>query len=208
MMFGRRRQFDERSRKFGIVATIADPTPRSYTWACPTWLDQGQEGACTGFALAHNRIARPRAIPADAWEAQAVYKAAQKIDPWEGEDYEGTSVLAAVKAAQSRGWLRTYRWAFGERELAVAVSRAGPAILGINWHTGMRTPSAEGLVRAVGPVLGGHAILCTGYNVRTRRYRLHNSWGAGWGHAGDCFLSADDMAALLAAGGEACLVVE
>jgi hypothetical protein len=40
-------QFDERSRAFPIRALLPDKAkPRSYSWPCGVWLDQGQEGAC------------------------------------------------------------------------------------------------------------------------------------------------------------------
>jgi hypothetical protein len=39
-------QFDEMSRQFPIRATVGTKKPRSYTWRCHQYLDQGQEGAC------------------------------------------------------------------------------------------------------------------------------------------------------------------
>ena len=41
---------DERSRNFplrAMLTTAQQKAPRSYTWACAYFLDQGQEGACT-----------------------------------------------------------------------------------------------------------------------------------------------------------------
>jgi C1A family cysteine protease len=52
-------------------------------------------------------------------------------------------------------------------------------------------------------LLGGHAILCSGYDAKKELYRLHNSWGPKWGKGGDCFISAKDMATLLKRRGEA-----
>jgi C1A family cysteine protease len=31
---------------------------------------------------------------------------------------------------------------------------------------------------------GGHAVLCVGYNNRTKRFLVRNSWGANWGQKG------------------------
>ena len=39
-------QFDERSRQFPLTAVLPTVTPRSYTWRCNEWFDQGQDGAC------------------------------------------------------------------------------------------------------------------------------------------------------------------
>ncbi len=68
----------------------------------PEILDQGQEGACTGFALAavanfllHSRGQSRRASP------RMLYEMARRYDEWPGEWYEGSSARGAMK-----GWLR------------------------------------------------------------------------------------------------------
>lgn len=199
-------QFDERSRQYGITAVVDPALPlRSYTWACSVWLDQGSEGACTGFACGHHRAARPRPGVISNDGARAIYHRARQLDDLPGEDYEGTSVLAAIKASTEFGYIRTYRWAFSLEDLARAVGYAGPAILGINWLAGMAQTGAGGYVHATGDVIGGHAILCRGVNVNSRYFRLRNSWSTGWGVSGDCLISFDDMEKLLHDDGEAAI---
>lgn len=207
--FGRLVQFDERSRKFPIRALIADNiVPRSYTWSCNFWLDQGQTPACTGFSVAHEAAARPVIVPNMTNKiAQEVYRRAQQLDEWEGEDYEGSSVIAAIKAGKERGWYKEYRWAFSEEDLFISVGHHGPAVLGINWYEGMGNTGADGFVQVSGEVLGGHAILCNGVNVKKNRYHLHNSWGISWGINGGCFVTRADMKRLLREEGEACIPV-
>ena len=68
----------------------------------PEILDQGQEGACTGFALAavanfllHNQGRDRRVSP------RMLYEMARRYDEWPGEWYEGSSARGAMK-----GWLR------------------------------------------------------------------------------------------------------
>jgi hypothetical protein len=68
----------------------------------PLILDQGQEGACTGFALAalanyllHNQGQSRRVSP------RMLYEMARRYDEWPGEWYEGSSARGAMK-----GWLR------------------------------------------------------------------------------------------------------
>ncbi len=68
----------------------------------PEILDQGQEGACTGFALAavanfllHSRGQSRRVSP------RMLYEMARRYDEWPGEWYEGSSARGAMK-----GWLR------------------------------------------------------------------------------------------------------
>ena len=207
-IFGRLVQFDERSRQFPIRALVADKPRRSYTWRVYTVLDQGAEGACTGFSVTHEAAARPcvvKGLTNDA--ARKIYYRARQIDEWPGENYEGSSVLAAIKAGMEKGWYTEFRWAFSETDLALAVGYKGPAVLGINWYEGMCDTDSKGIIKPTGEILGGHAILCNGYSIKTGLYRLHNSWGQGWGINGECFIHKDDLASLLKDQGEACIPV-
>ncbi|HQQ56467.1 MAG TPA: C1 family peptidase [Mesotoga sp.] len=207
--FDRIAKFDERSLRFPAMALLWGTTkPRSYTWRCDVNLDQGREGACTGFAVTHEAAARPCVVsPVSDDIARSIYHRAKEIDEWPGPAYEGSSVLAAMKAGKERGWYDEYRWAFSEDELAFAVGHLGPAVLGINWYAGMSQPDSKGFVHPTGALQGGHAILCNGYSYKLRVYRLHNSWGADWGVRGDCFISAADLAKLLGERGDACIPV-
>ena len=65
-----------------------------------TILDQGSEGACTGFGLAAviNHLLRERG-DARTVSARMLYEMAKKFDEWEGEGYSGSSCRGAV-----RGW--------------------------------------------------------------------------------------------------------
>jgi len=80
----------------------------------PVILDQGQEGACTGFGLAavvnyhlHNRQdsappkTRPVANKEKGASARMLYEMAKRYDEWQGENYEGSSIRGAMK-----GWSR------------------------------------------------------------------------------------------------------
>lgn len=197
--------FDERSRSYPVTA-IAAGELQTRTWTTSIVLDQGQEGACTGFAVAHELDAEPDHVAdVDAELATALYKRAQQIDEWPGEDYSGSSVLAAVTAAKELGYIAEFRWAFGEADLALAVSTVGPAVIGVNWHEGMSDPDEDGFLHPDGELVGGHAILVKGIDLERDAYLLQNSWGQGWGELGEAWLSREDMRALLAAGGEACI---
>lgn len=210
---GRRAHFDPRSRAYPVRETVAAAKPRSYTWSCGRHLDQGQEGACVGFACAHELLARPCVVKGVGSKAALdVYHEAQRVDPWPGGAYpgadpyyEGTSVLAGVQTLKALGLVGEYRWAFGLDDLVLAVGHKGPALLGVNWYTGMLDADDDGFVRVSGGLAGGHAILCKGVSVTTRTFTLHNSWGASWGRGGDCLVSWDDMEFLLDRDGEACV---
>ncbi|MDA8139960.1 MAG: hypothetical protein M0036_15035 [Desulfobacteraceae bacterium] len=203
--------FDERSRKFPVRAMVAEKKLRSYTWRCNAFLDQGQEGACVGFGIAHELAARPAEVKGltNKYARESIYWEAQKIDEWEGGSYpgakpkyEGTAVLAGVKVAQGKGFFDSYHWGFGLDDLALGVAYKGPAVLGLPWMEAMYEPDAKGFIHATGEVEGGHCILCRGVNAKEEYFLLHNSWGKDWGDNGDCKVSFADMKKLLANGGE------
>ena len=205
--FDRIIKFDERSRSFPVRA-VAAKKPRSYTWSCKTTLDQGTEGACVGFAWAHELNARPKVHNVSAEFARIeIYNAAKRIDEWEGESYDGTSVLAGAKVVKGLGYIPEYRWGFGVEDLILAVGTVGPAVLGVNWYMGMFQPNNNGLITPSGALLGGHAILCNGVSLKKELFRLHNSWGSSWGFGGECYISFSDMERLLKEDGEACFPV-
>jgi len=202
-------QFDPQSRAFGVSPLLSHDSeePRSYTWNVPVWLDQGWEGACVGFSFAHELAAVPVAVAGvDNAFARSIYHVARRdFDPWPGEDYEGTSILAGAKAVQRLGLIGQYRWAFTLNDALAVVSRHGPAIFGCNWYTGMMEPDGAGLVHPTGVIEGGHAILLRGVSVRRRTVRFRNSWGKGWGVNGDCEMDWDEFDYLRRDYGEICV---
>jgi hypothetical protein len=205
---GRLPQFDERSRNYPIRALApATLSPRSYTWKCPIVLDQGAEGSCVGFAFAGELAARPAPWPSTFYIGRLIYKEAQKIDEWPGEAYEGTSILAGVKVVRDMGFYKEFRWAFGLEDLILALGYFGPVVVGTAWYEDMFDPDADGLLHVGGQVAGGHGYLINGVSLKTRRFRIHNSWGPNWSLNGEAFISFDDMSRLLSEEGEACIPV-
>lgn len=88
----------------------------------PIILDQGREGACTGFGLAAvvNSLLYNRSDTDDearqaltkkknGVSARMLYEVAKRYDEWEGENYEGSSIRGAMK-----GWLRHGVCTWGE----------------------------------------------------------------------------------------------
>lgn len=221
-------RFDERSRQYSAVRELTTPLLRSRRWACDTVLDQGREGACVGFGWSAELAAKPKVYPTTNEFALNVYRRAKQIDEWEGEDYDGTSVLAGAKAimeitnAEGVPLIGGYDWAFGVHDVLRVVSHRGPVVLGINWYENMYDPDENNYIHVGGPVVGGHCILLVGQtlaplnpdlsltidnvDVAKSRVRLHNSWGAYWGNNGEGFLSLSDLYVLLEENqGEACL---
>lgn len=202
----RREQFDPRSRNYPARPLVQSRKRRTMLWPCGVTLDQGPNGSCVGFAWSAEAAAEPVAVPGITDDnAYALYRRAQELDEWAGDDYEGTSVLAGAKAAMERGWLTEYRWAFGEDDLALAVGYLGPAVIGIPWYSRMYSPNRQGKISTGGYYVGGHAILVNGYSSQTASYRLHNSWGPSWGIKGEAWIGRTAMDWLLRRDGEACV---
>lgn len=70
-------------------------------------LDQGREGACTGYALAtvinyllKHRSKEPGQAPVSP---RMLYELARRYDEWPGEDYEGSSARGAMKGWHKHG---------------------------------------------------------------------------------------------------------
>jgi hypothetical protein len=205
--FDRLPSTDQRNRLFPIRALLPDKPPRSYSWSVGVHLDQGQEGACVGFAWGHELAAKPVPVPTSNLDALVIYKRARQLDEWEGEDYDGTSVLGGAKAVMDTGLLLEYRWADTVEDMAVAVSRHGPGVLGTNWYRGMFQPDPDGYLRPTGPVVGGHAICVYGFSTKLNAFRLWNSWGPDWGKDGTALVAYDDMRTLFENQGELCVPV-
>jgi len=211
------------ARKFGRLH-IPDPRDDDYqVRKCATlrlarywhpggwWGDQKNEPSCVGFAWVHwledgpitHRKKHPPMI-----DPQYLYREAQMVDMWPGERYAGTSVRARAKVLQSLGHVIEYRWIHDLETLVNAILAQGPVVMGTNWYVGMMEPEKDGWVRKTGWLLGGHAYVLNGVNIKREKFRIKNSYGRSWGKAGAAFISFDDVEALLLEDGEACLATE
>ncbi len=183
-----------------------DRAPRNYSWTRRAWLDQGQEGACTGFGAAHVLSMAPDARAMTNASARRFYKGAQRYDEWPGEDYEGSSVLGVMKYLNKEtGFVSAYWWAGSVAEIVHAVGYYGPVEMGCNWYSGMMNTHSDGFVKREGSVVGGHAFCLGGVNIAERWFRLDNSWGHGWGVNGSAKISFADVDVLLSERGEVAL---
>lgn len=219
--FDRAVRFDERSKSFPIRTLVTDKQPRAYSWR-HLQLDQGTEGACTGFSATMEAAARPKPyfgdlglgstlarVPAITQTARSLYHRARQLDEWPGEDYEGSSVLGAAKAGQELGWWGEYRWALGPgperaaQDVILALGYAGPVMMGTNWYEAMSRPRGDSALVVAGEVAGGHAYLLTRYSKTRDAVWTPNSWGG----EGQGWISRADIVRLLDEEGEACLAL-
>lgn len=216
--------FDERSKGFGVSSVVAEQEvdiTKPTIWEHGTVLDQGSEGACVGFAWTGATIAKPMP-PVEQPEfvqgnnfAIQLYKEAQKVDPWPGEDYSGTSVLAGAKIAKQKGIIDEYRWCFSVEELRDAVVNVGPVVIGVNWYKDMYGTDKNGIVKVSGDHVGGHAIMVTGFipdhnvnNLSTPVFEWVNSWGPGYGKGGRGYITYKDMERLVKERAEMCVPIK
>lgn len=77
-------------------------------------LDQGQEGACTGFGLAtvaHYLLVTRKIVPDETPVSPfMLYDMARRYDEWAGEDYEGSSCRGAMKGWYKHGVCKRDTW--------------------------------------------------------------------------------------------------
>jgi len=219
-------QFDERSRDYPITADPRFSTVlKSRTWGLKLRLDQGREGACTGFARAHDLAAHPS--PARGISnavAQDLYYRARRLDEWPGENYEGSSVLGAILAAREVGYVGEFRWGFGIDQTLGALSNVAGVVFGTPWLDSMYEPGPDGILDLSGTEIGGHSYFGRGICVPVNGYirpwanrkaiktsvpmiRVTNSWDRDWGIDGEALIPADGMEDKLLSRrrGEACI---
>lgn len=214
-----RSRHDERSRAFGVRATLPGSAPvQDRLWPVGPVLDQGTEGQCVGCAVVDAvnvmvKIAHPGPPQEyDLEDATAIYHRAQQLDEVPGEAYSGTSVLAGMKAAVEAGLFGGYLWAFGTRDIAQAVLQRGPVVIGVPWLSGMYETGPGGLVTLAGDDTGaGHCLAVVGMKRTGPQgqpgpfFVWQNSWGPGYGDGGLGFIHHRDLARLLHGRGEAAI---
>lgn len=107
-------------------------------------LNQGQEGACTGFGLAcvvnHLRwraAERPAAF--ESVSPHMLYRFARRYDEYSGEDYEGSSCRGALKAWFKHGVCLHGDWPSSEARPRYGYTRrATEQTLGVYYRVGLR----------------------------------------------------------------------
>jgi hypothetical protein len=94
----------------------------------PEVLDQGSEGACTGFALAAvvNFLLQARNLDRRV-SPRMLYEMARKYDEWPGEHYEGSSARGGMKGWMAHGVVAADAWPMtkkGAKHLSPTLARA------------------------------------------------------------------------------------
>jgi hypothetical protein len=207
-----RSRHDERSRAFGVRPRLFGSAPLTdHLWPVGPILDQGDAPACTGFgtvAAVNARAAADTDLTAE--DARALYRRAQALDGFP-DSLPGSSVLAVMQAAQERGLIGGYLWAFGTRDVAQAVLQRGPVVIGIPWLPSLEEPGPGGLLTLAGEAAEGHCLAVVGLLLRGPQsqvgpfFVLQNSRGEAWGDHGLGYIHHRDLARLLRGSGEAAI---
>lgn len=214
---GWRKSKDDRDRLFTVVRRpVAPGVTYRYWWQAGWWGDQGTTSQCVAYSWAHwledGPITQPD--PAPILKPSVIYRNAQRIDEWPGEDYLGTSVRAGAKVLRNRGFITEFHRAFTVADIENVLLTQGPMCVGTAWHEGFDLPDGitdrdDALISEItGPMRGGHAYVINGVNRVARIFRMKNSWGRAWARSGNAFMTYDVLEQLLADDGEAWIAVE
>lgn len=211
---GRHIGHDPASLRF--LVEEAAPTTTSWERIAPI-LDQGDIGSCTGNATVgvlgstgcYEALDQDQRSALGEPLAVKVYSLATTLDSYPGSypgEDTGSDGNSAAKAARNLGYCSGWKHATSLGGMHRLI-QAGPFMVGTNWLTGMDDPTSEGVVRATGQVRGGHEYEVLNYNATTGLWECVNSWSDSWGKGGHFFIPDADMAALLAAQGDATALV-
>lgn len=159
------------------LAGVAVPEER--LWRIGPILDQGEAGACVGFAWRAWMSARPIASdPEGHIQAREIYLRAQHLDEFPGQEpgMSGTSVRAGAKVMVGEGHLQEYVWSGSADEILAWVRAKGPLVFSTKWFDAMCEPDENGYVYPRGRIAGGHALCMFGVTANDDAH-IQQSWG-------------------------------
>ncbi len=182
-------------------------------------LDQGEEGSCTGFALAAViNLLRQRSGHTGTVSPRMLYEMAKRHDEWPGFKYEGSSCRGAIKGWYNMGVCLEAKWPYVEgkpgfltvpaakdarsntlgayyrlgtriSDFHAALNETGVVYCSADVHEGWEKPK-RGVIPFEGESLGGHAFAIIGYDKRG--FWVQNSWTREWGDKGTALWLYED----------------
>lgn len=201
---------DDRDYPMQMALAIAGSKRVSRHWTTQAIFDQGQTSSCVGYAWKQFLLTTPLKT-SEGPSGLDIYNCARLHDEWTDNDNSdtGTSIRAGATCLLDRyGRLKSYVFAQSLNDVILWVLNRGPVVMGTLWYASMFYPDQDGFVEPNGPIVGGHAWLLNGLDIRTGVATAVNSWGAGWGQQGRFKLRFDVLDYLLRQQGEACAATE
>lgn len=182
-------EWDDRSdqyapRRLGELHSVR------YERAAKCW-DQGDVGACTGFAIGGLVMTTPvyDGVPKlRAKQCFNIYSRATSVDAYRGTwppTDTGSDGNSAARAARDLGYIRS--WSNGRTvEDLNTLLQQGAVAVGWPWYSSFNEPDSLGRIHlaANAVVIGGHEFDIVGWSIENDMYDAANSWGTLWGVAG------------------------
>lgn len=212
--------YDNRDYKFKIATTIQLPNMVNNLEFITPIKDQGHCGSCVAFAVtkAVEMLYWQKTLKRNNLSERWAYEKAKTLDEWPGENYEGTSVRAGLKAAYKLGipperfWkynpnrkgkpkpkaakaaenfkIKKYERIKGILPTKIAIFQRGFVVASAMVHEGWYKAKRHIPYKPKYGFLGGHAFLIVGYNKHG--FIVVNSWGKKWGKKGHSILKYND----------------
>ncbi|MGC8850236.1 MAG: C1 family peptidase [Candidatus Bathyarchaeia archaeon] len=115
--------------------------------------------------------------------------------PWVDSDVDPRRRVPAEKAAPWR--ISSYVRLESVDEVLQALASSHPVYAGVPWCSNWINVGSSGkLPRGNMRIVGGHAILLLGYDLKEGRILLQNSWGKYWGARGYAWMYISDLKTL------------
>jgi C1A family cysteine protease len=75
--------------------------------------------------------------------------------------------------------------------MRACLASGSPFVFGFSVYESFEQVGSDGVVPMPGPdesLLGGHAVMCVGYDDNKQLFTVRNSWGQSWGDQGYCYM--------------------
>ena len=188
--------------------------------------DQGSKAATTGFSAAYALTAEAKRVSgiSDVFSARSIYVEAKRRDEWPGEDYDGSSVLGAMKALKEVGAYLEIDWPYEREHEALSGRKPARRITAYSRISKDRTDlmidalrngktvvvslrvtddfdnvneDGKVVISADAKTIGGHSVCLVGYDGTTDEFKFANMWGKEWGSSGFGYIHRGDLQKLI-----------
>jgi hypothetical protein len=186
--------------------------------------DTGPEGTTVGFSVAY-------AIQAKSYSEgrrdlvvspRGIYTLAKRHDEYPGEDYEGTSLLGALRAGRTLGVYLEKDWPYSLKapppasvkpafklqgftqtktvsQVLDALRSGQVVVASVSVTSDFDSPSKDGKVVLKLPLttIGLKTIAIVGYETKSAEFKFANDWGTGWGANGFGRIKDSDLTKIM-----------